>query len=178
MHQPYKGVELSESGRFAAAAIIRRHRIVERFLADYLDYSWRDADRLATSFEHDLPQEVEDRIYSTLGRPDSCPHGMPIPAPNATFAPLPMLTLDEVPVGTEAVVALKGDIDTEMAQFLEQHGVRPGAVIELTDRQPFDGPLMVRLGADEFTLGSRVARNIHVQTDPSRANQGKEQLSK
>src|SRR4029078_5183867 len=78
-HKPYKGVELTPTGRQAAIASIRRHRIVERFLADMLGYAWNEADRLATSFEHELPQEVEDRIFVALDRPATCPHGLPIP---------------------------------------------------------------------------------------------------
>src|SRR3954470_16578832 len=60
-HRPYKGVELTVVGRREAVGAIRRHRIVERFLADMLGYAWNEADRLAGAFEHDLPQEVEDR---------------------------------------------------------------------------------------------------------------------
>src|SRR6478672_6494000 len=74
-HKPYRGVELTVVGRQAAIAAIRRHRIVERFLADMLGYAWNEADRLAASFEHDLPQEVEDRIFVALHRPVTCPHG-------------------------------------------------------------------------------------------------------
>ena len=51
--------------RAEADAAIRRHRIVERFLADMLGYAWNEADRLAVQFEHEIPQEVEDRIYNT-----------------------------------------------------------------------------------------------------------------
>ena len=58
---------------------MRRHRIIERFLADMLGYAWNEADRLATSFEHEIPQEVEDRLFVALHRPETCPHGFPIP---------------------------------------------------------------------------------------------------
>src|SRR5256885_8487221 len=78
-HKPYRGVELTPAGRQAAVAAIRRHRIVERFLADMLGYAWNEADRLAGSFEHELPQEVEDRLFVALDRPSTCPHGFPIP---------------------------------------------------------------------------------------------------
>src|SRR5215470_6960853 len=80
-HILYKGVELTPAGNRAAVAAIRRHRIVERFLADMLGYAWNEADRLAGSFEHDLPQEVEDRIFQALDRQRTCPHGFPIPEP-------------------------------------------------------------------------------------------------
>ena len=59
-------MELTADGRRAALASMRRHRIVERFLADMLGYAWNEADRLATSFETETPQEVEDRIFGTL----------------------------------------------------------------------------------------------------------------
>src|ERR1041384_98905 len=74
-HRPYKGVELTPQGRQEAVAAIRRHRIVERFLSDMLGYAWNEADRLAGAFEHELPQEVEDRLFRALDRPSTCPHG-------------------------------------------------------------------------------------------------------
>src|SRR6516225_235129 len=80
-HTPYRGVELTGPGRQMAVAVIRRHRIVERLLADLLGYGWQEADRLAPAFEHELPQEVEDRLFVALHRPSTCPHGFPIPAP-------------------------------------------------------------------------------------------------
>src|SRR5918999_5118286 len=78
-HRPYQGVSFTDNGRRAAIAAIRRHRIVERFLADMLGYAWNQADALAVSFEHDLPDEVPDRLYTALHRPATCPHGLPIP---------------------------------------------------------------------------------------------------
>src|SRR5438045_6376243 len=86
-HKPYRGVELTPVGRQLAVAAIRRHRIVERFLADMLGYAWNEADRLATNFEHELPQEVEDRLFVALDRPAACPHGFPLPAKETADLP-------------------------------------------------------------------------------------------
>ncbi len=86
-HTPYRGVELTPAGRQIAVAVIRRHRIVERFLADLLGYGWQEADRLAPNFEHELPQEVEDRLFIALHRPTTCPHGFPIPGPEVHDVP-------------------------------------------------------------------------------------------
>src|SRR5579864_4277194 len=92
VHTPYHGVELTDSGRRLAMSVVRRHRIVERFLADMLGYSWSEADRLAPTFEHQLPQEVEDRLFAALDRPGTCPHGFPIPVTdNADLPGLPPL---------------------------------------------------------------------------------------
>src|SRR5213595_3653546 len=103
-HKPYRGVELTTRGRRSAVAAIRRHRIVERFLADMLGYAWNEADRLAGSFEHDLPQEVEDRIFLALDRPATCPHGFPIPPLEAADMPVmpPLYALEPGDIATVA----------------------------------------------------------------------------
>jgi DtxR family Mn-dependent transcriptional regulator len=160
-HTPYRGVEFTPEGRRAAIAAIRRHRIVERFLADMLGYAWNEADRLATSFEHDLPPEVEDRLYVALDRPAACPHGFPIPEPEQDEMPsLP--TLYALGVGDVAEVAVPGSVDSEVVQFLETLGVRPGVQVEVREKHPFDGPMVVRVEGNDRTLGDRIARQIYV----------------
>jgi DtxR family transcriptional regulator, Mn-dependent transcriptional regulator len=161
-HEPYHGVELTVAGSQLAIAAIRRHRIVERFLADMLGYAWNEADRLATSFEHELPQEVEDRIFVALDRPDSCPHGFPIPAKETAELPL-MPPLYALEPGDTAVVAVPGSTDPEIVAFLDTLGLRPGVVVEVREKHPFDGPLVLRVDGKERTLGSTVANQVFVQ---------------
>ena len=161
-HKPYRGVELTHSGRRAAIASIRRHRIVERFLADMLGYAWNEADRLATSFEHDIPQEVEDRLYVALDRPSACPHGFPIPAQATTELPL-MPPLYALEPGDSAVVAVPGSTDPEIVAFLDTLGLRPGVLVEVKEKHPFDGPLVLRVDGKDRTLGATVANQVFVQ---------------
>jgi DtxR family transcriptional regulator, Mn-dependent transcriptional regulator len=161
-HQPYRGVTLTGAGRQAAVAAIRRHRIVERFLADMLGYAWNEADRLATTFEHELPDEVEDRLFRALDRPDSCPHGFPIPAKETVDLPeLP--SLYSLEPGEEAIVAVPGSTDPDIIEFLDTLGVRPGVVVSVREKHPFDGPLVLRVGDTERTLGSTVANQVFVR---------------
>jgi len=124
-HRLYKGVELTISGRREAVSAIRRHRIVERFLSDMLGYAWNEADRLATNFEHELPQEVEDRLFVALDRPAACPHGFPIPAKETADIP-EMPPLYALEPGDTAVVAVPGSTDPEIVEFLDTLGLRPG----------------------------------------------------
>jgi DtxR family Mn-dependent transcriptional regulator len=161
-HKPYRGVELTDAGRRAAIASIRRHRIVERFLADMLGYAWNEADRLATSFEHDLPQEVEDRLFVALDRPAACPHGFPIPAKETAELPL-MPPLYALEPGDTAVVAVPGSTDPEIVAFLDTLGLRPGVVVQVKEKHPFDGPLVLRVDGKERTLGATVANQVFVQ---------------
>ncbi len=160
-HRLYKGVELTDAGRREAVSAIRRHRIVERFLSDMLGYAWNEADRLATSFEHELPQEVEDRIFIALDRPATCPHGFPIPSPASDDLPdLPPLY--DLEPGDVAVVAIGGSTDPEVVAFLDKLGLRPGGRVEVREKHPFDGPLVLRVNGKERTLGSSVASKVYV----------------
>jgi DtxR family transcriptional regulator, Mn-dependent transcriptional regulator len=163
-HKPYRGVELTPAGRRAAIGAIRRHRIVERFLSDMLGFAWNEADRLATNFEHDLPQEVEDRLFIALDRPSTCPHGFPIPRPEMADIPeLPLLYALEP--GDVAVMAVPGSTDHEVVAFLDSLGLRPGVKVEVREKHPFDGPLVLRVEGKDRTLGSTVARQIHVRKE-------------
>lgn len=161
-HVPYRGVELTHRGRIVAVAAIRRHRIVERFLSDMLGYAWSEADRLAGSFEHDLPQEVEDRIYVALHRPATCPHGFPIPEPQTGDIPA-MPPLYALEPGDVAVVAVPGSTDPEVVRFLDTLGVRPGVRVEVKEKHPFDGPLVLTVEGRDRTLGSTVANQVFVR---------------
>jgi DtxR family transcriptional regulator, Mn-dependent transcriptional regulator len=150
-HQPYRGVELTDTGRSAAVAAIRRHRIV---------------DRLAGSFEHELPQEVEDRLYVALDRPATCPHGFPIPA--ADWLDIPeMPPLYALEPGDVAVVAVPGSTDPEVVAFLDTLGLRPGVKVEVREKHPFDGPLVLRVQGEDRTVSEKVANQIYVKHETS-----------
>src|SRR5438874_806523 len=161
-HKPYRGVELTGPGRQAAVAAIRRHRIVERSLADMLGYAGNEADRLAGSFEHDLPQEVEDRLFVALHRPETCPHGFPIPAPEGVDIPVlpPLYGLEP---GDMAVVAVPGSTDSDVVAFLDTLGLRPGVRVEVREKHPFDGPIVLLVDGLDRTVSERVAQQIFVR---------------
>ncbi|MCU0270507.1 MAG: metal-dependent transcriptional regulator [Acidimicrobiales bacterium] len=178
VHRPYHGVSLTAEGSRAAVAAIRRHRIVERFLADMLGYPWNEADRLAPTFEHDLPAEVEERLFVALNRPATCPHGFPIPEPEQDHIP-EMPQLYELEVGDRAEIAVPGQTDPDVIHFLDDLGVRPGVHIQVLEKHPFDGPLVLRVAGEDRTLGERIARQIYVRTlngdgDPALTGTNKE----
>ena len=159
-HRPYQGVILTREGRVAAVAAIRRHRIVERFLSDMLGYPWDGADRLAVTFEHSLPAEVVNRMYSALDRPVSCPHGFPIPEAEAEeMAVLP--NLSDAQPGEEFEVALPGDTHPDVVAFLGTIGIHPGARVTVRERHPFEGPLVLTVDGTERVVGHNLARQIY-----------------
>ena len=163
-HEPYRGVSLTRQGRRAAVAAIRRHRIVERFLADMLGYPWNDADRLAGSFEHDLPQEVEDRLFVALNRPTTCPHGFPIPDTDVVDIP-EMPPLYALEPGDIATVAVPGSTEPEIVEFLDTLGLRPGVRVEVAEKHPFDGPIVLTVEGSERTISQKVSMQIFVKKE-------------
>ncbi|CAA9253551.1 MAG: hypothetical protein AVDCRST_MAG76-2409 [uncultured Acidimicrobiales bacterium] len=167
-HTPYKGVELTELGRQLAVGAIRRHRVVERFLSDMLGYAWNEADRLAPSFEHDLPDEVLERLFVALRRPTTCPHGFPIPAPEVSEiqALPPLYSLEP---GDTAVVAVPGSTDKAVVDFLETLGLRPGVLVEVREKHPFDGPLVLSVDGQDRTISHLLAQQIYVRLTPQPA---------
>ena len=160
-HRPYQGVSFTAGGQKTAVAAIRRHRIVERFLADMLGYAWNQADKLAVSFEHELPDEVLERLYVALHRPETCPHGFPIPTAEDAELPATPALYDLAPHQL-AEVALSGSTDPELVTFLATLGLVPGVEVEVIEKHPFDGPLVVKVDGQDRTLGERVARQIYV----------------
>ena len=173
-HRPYRGVVLTTTGRRNAVAAIRRHRIVERFLSDMLGYAWNEADRLAGTFEHELPQEVEDRLFVALDRPATCPHGFPIPEPDTSEIP-EMPPLYALEAGDVAVVAVPGSTAPDVVEFLDTLGLRPGVRVEVKEKHPFDGPLVLRVGGQERTVSQKVATQIYVKKESkARRRAGKE----
>ena len=165
-HEPYRGVFLTRQGRRAAVAAIRRHRIVERFLADMLGYPWNEADRLAGAFEHDLPQEVEDRLFVALNRPTTCPHGFPIPDQDVVDIP-EMPPLYGLEPGDIATVAVPGSTEAEIVEFLDTLGLRPGVQVEVKEKHPFDGPIVLTVEGSERTISQKVANQIFVKKEDS-----------
>jgi len=163
-HRPYRGVELTPTGRRAAVGAIRRHRIVERFLSDMLGYAWNEADRLAGTFEHDLPQEVEDRMFVALDRPATCPHGFPIPEPDVAEIP-DMPPLYALEAGDVAVVAVPGSTEDDIVEFLDTLGLRPGVRVAVKEKHPFDGPMVLTVEGQDRTVSQKVANQIFVKKE-------------
>ncbi|MCA1692133.1 MAG: ferrous iron transport protein A, partial [Actinobacteria bacterium] len=99
--------------------------------------------------------------------PTSCPHGFPIPAPEVGEIPT-LPPLYDLEPGEVAVVAVPGSIDPAVVEFLDTLGLRPGVRVEVLEKHPFDGPLVVRVDGQARTLGDKVARQIYVKAESRR----------
>src|SRR6185437_14400721 len=162
-HERYRGVRLSQRGRRVALEVIRHHRLVELFLVESLGMTWDEVHAEAEVLEHALSEELEELIAAKLGNPTVDPHGDPIPSRELKLAETAAPALAELESGEIATFVRASDADPEMLRFLGERGIVPGARLELVERQPFDGPLFVRVGKNVHVLGETLARAMRVQ---------------
>ena len=165
VHEPYRGVGLTERGRAVALEVIRHHRLLELFLVESLGMGWDEVHTEAERLEHVLSEELEELIAAKLGNPTLDPHGDPIPSAQLTIAEDESRSLYTLEPGEQATFVRVSDAHPEMLRFLGERGIAPGARLEAIERHPFDGPLYVRVGDDVHVLGAVLARAMRITTD-------------
>src|SRR5207248_8992195 len=109
--------------------------------------------------------EVDGPAAAARGNPAVDPHGDPIPCDELKLAEIPAPTLEELEPGEAATLVRISDAEPEMLRFLGERGIVPGARLKLVERQPFDGPLFVRVGRNVHVLGATLARAMRVQRE-------------
>lgn len=156
VHEKYHGIGLTEQGTEVALSTIRRHGLLERLLVDVLGFPWHLADEEAGRLEHHITPEVEERLKTFLGNPETCPHGQPID----WVLPESNVRLRSLEPGDVAEVARIGDESVEFLEYVAELGLKPGAQVHVVSRAPFNGPLKVRVADQEHALGDEVCSKI------------------
>ena len=142
---PYRGVHLTPKGRRSALRMLRRHRVIETYLASKLGYGWDSVHDEAERLEHAVSDELIERMAMALGNPRHDPHGAPIPSRDGDVEEQQLVPLTEVPVGHSAELRLVSDRDGERLRYLGALGLKPGVMFEVVGRQPFRGPVTIRI---------------------------------
>src|SRR3954470_20628167 len=140
-HEPYRGVRLTSDGRHAALRTLRRHRILECYLTEVLGFSWDRVHEEAEQLEHAASEELIERMASALGDPLHDPHGAPIPTRDGVVEESALRSLADAVTGERVRVRQVMDDDGERLRYLAELGIRPGALLRILDRAPFDGPI-------------------------------------
>ncbi len=163
VYRNYSGVSLTPEGENLALGVVRRHRLVERFLADVLHIPWQQVDAYADQMEHALPAEVVDRIEALLENPYTCPHGYPIPDKHGHFHQPNLVLLRDLPLGETVRVARVNERVPGLLGYVEELGLIPGSLLRMTSRNPIDLNIAVQTGGQEHILGLRVSEAIWVE---------------
>jgi len=161
-HERYHGVRLTDEGKRIALRTLRNHRLLELLLVEVLDVPWDRVHREAELLEHVLSDELAERIAAKLGNPEFDPHGDPIPRPDGTLAELETRGLSDLDVGETVSFVRVSDTDPAMLRYLAERGIVPGVTLTLADRQPFGGPLTVRVAGEDHHLGGQLAGAMRV----------------
>ncbi len=157
-HLPYKGVQLTADGRRAALRMVRRHRLIEAYLVEFLGYSWDTVHQEAERLEHAVSETLVERMAAALGHPSVDPHGDPIPTADGAIEELASTPLAALEVGDTAEIVRVHEGDSERLRYLATLGLRPGVVVTVLDRQPFSGPVTIETHGEVQVVGQALAQ--------------------
>ncbi len=165
IHEPYKGVKLTENGQKIASGILRRHRLAERLLTDLLHLDWSEVHDPACKLEHAFSPEILKQLEKVLGHPKRCPHGNPIPTKCGGILEEDTVALTELEIKTTGVVIKITEEKAEILKQLKELQCTPGKRVKIEDKKLTDGFLRVRVGNESHTLNHEVASIIYVKKD-------------
>ncbi len=135
-YEPYRPVVLTELGQRLALGMVRRHRLIETFLAQVLGYGWEEVHDDAERLEHAASERFLARIDDLLGYPETDPHGDPIPAADGRWTPQAgAIRLVDAAPGRYRVARVD-DSDGERLGRLQRLRIVPGAVLRVTGGSP------------------------------------------
>jgi DtxR family transcriptional regulator, Mn-dependent transcriptional regulator len=158
-----KEIELTSRGAAAAAAIVRRHRIVERWLTDALGLDWVSADTEAGRLETALSDVVAEKLHRVLGRPQTCPHGNPIPGHSTMRTN--ELRLSALRAGETGTITRISEVAQREAppllQYLHDRGLKPGTRVTVQEVDEIGRTIQLR-AARVLTLSRETASKLSV----------------
>lgn len=161
-HEPYQGILLTSEGEREALMNIRRHRLVERFLVDVMQFGWHEVHDAADEFGAVVSDTVIGRMDALAGYPRRCPHGEPIPSPDGVMPEVVDYPLTEAEVKREYVVSRANSHDEDKLKYLDTLGLKPGKHLTLLDRAPFEGPLQIQVGEETHFIGHSIGGVLRV----------------
>ena len=162
-YTPYEGVRLTDSGRGLALRVLRRHRLIERFLVETLELSWDEVHDEAENMEHAVSDWLVDRIDAKLGFPTTDPHGDPIPKADGTVATNSDRRLADCLPGEPFHVSRVTDQSPDFLRFLSQAGLEIGAAGSLVANEPADDLVTVSIAGANRTLSRETAGKLLVR---------------
>lgn len=147
-YEKKNGVCFTPLGQKNALLIVRRHRLWEVFLLEKLGYNWEEIHDIADELEHIQDSTLADRLEKFLGFPEYDPHGDPIPKANGKVPKSSSQTLAAAPEKHTCKVAAVRDTSSAFLQYLQRLNIRIGTRIQLLEKIPYDGSLIIRIDDD------------------------------
>jgi DtxR family Mn-dependent transcriptional regulator len=154
---------LTGAGIERANRVVRKHRIIERFLTDFMGYTAAESHVQADELGDTFTDEMIERMNERLGRPERCPHGWPVEpeaeqAENAALVPLA-----ELGTGREAEIVRLAEHDGDLLHWFYEEGLVPGTRVSVRRVEPAAGQLEVAVDGAERALSEKAADGIYVR---------------
>ena len=156
-----KAISFTDSGLEHAEEIVRRHRLIERFLTDVLGIPWDEVHEEAERLEHAMSPVLEERMLAAIGDAKTCPHGHPIVA-GTRIQGVPLADVED---GASIKVLRFENEAEELLHYLKTTGLEPGLEGTVAGRD--DGDVLVRAGNSTITVDGTIAETVSVVADPS-----------
>jgi DtxR family Mn-dependent transcriptional regulator len=154
---------LTKKGRVRAERVVRKHRIIERLLTDFMGYTPAEAHVHADELGDTFSEDMIERTNEKLGRPERCPHGWPVDTEFEQRENKELAPLSSLGPGDRATIVRLAEHDGELLHWFYDHGLVPGTELEVGDAQPAAGQLTVKLNGDEREIGDRAAAGLFVR---------------
>jgi Mn-dependent DtxR family transcriptional regulator len=154
---------LTATGRERAERAVRKHRIIERLLTDFMGYTAAEAHVHADELGDTFSDEMVDRIEVRLGHPERCPHGWPVDTTFEQTENLELEPLSALEPGSSATIVRLAEHDGDLLHWFYDEGLVPGAEIELKAAEPAAGQFRVRLAGTEKAIGEKAAAGLYVR---------------
>jgi Mn-dependent DtxR family transcriptional regulator len=159
----HKEALLTAKGRKRAERVVRKHRIIERLLTDFMGYTAAEAhvhaDELGATFSDDMIERIDEK----LGHPDRCPHGWPVDPEFEQVENRELEPLSDLQPGESATIVRLAEHDGDLLHWFYDQGLAPGTVVELRAAEPAAGQLRVAVGGVEKSIGDKAAAGLFVK---------------
>ena len=159
----HKEALLTPAGRARAEKVVRKHRIIERLLTDFMGYTAAEAHVHADELGDTFTDDMVDRIAERLGQPERCPHGWPVDTTFEQTENKELAPLSDLKPGDRATIVRLAEHDGDLLHWFYDQGLEPGRELEVRDLQPAAGQMTVRLNGDERAVGDRAAAGLFVR---------------
>jgi DtxR family transcriptional regulator, Mn-dependent transcriptional regulator len=156
---------LTESGRERAEHVVRKHRIIERLLTDFMGYTAAEAHVHADELGGTFSDDMVERTWERLSRPDRCPHGWPVDPAFEQEENRELRSLAEIEAGERATIVRLAEHDGDLLHWFYDEGFVPGSEVEVRAAQPEAGQFTVTLNGGERAIGEKAAAGLFVRPE-------------
>jgi DtxR family Mn-dependent transcriptional regulator len=159
----HKEALLTPAGRVRAEKVVRKHRIIERLLTDFMGYTAAEAhvhaDELGDTFTDDMVERIDEK----LGHPERCPHGWPVDPDFEQEENQMLAPLSDLEAGSKATIVRLAEHDGDLLHWFYDEGLVPGRELEVREAQPAAGQITVKLNGTERAIGEKAAAGLFVK---------------